>query len=154
MSVSLAEPYKTDSFFARTPVEFVVLFLRYQNLEKVFAFPVAVSICFWYLRTVDVYVISDYIFRAVHSVHFRQYCWDKAFHFPGKFHFLVKAVTDSADSVRLWVVYSNLVLSTIQWTGLCSVKFTSSLRPTMTSPRSTIYSKNDYNVNLLYCNCQ
>ena len=46
MCVSLAEPYTTDSFFARTPVEFVVLFLRYQNLEKVFAFPVAVSICF------------------------------------------------------------------------------------------------------------
>ena len=46
MCVSFAEPYTTDSFFARTPVEFVVLFLRYQNLEKVFAFPVAVSICF------------------------------------------------------------------------------------------------------------
>ena len=152
MCVSLAEPYTTDSFFARTPVEFVVLFLRYQNLEKVFAFPVAVSICFWYLR-MFMWSQSTF-FRAVHNVHFRQYRWDKAFHFPGKFHFLVKAVTDSADSVRLWVVYSNLVLSTIQWTGLCSVKFTSSLRPTMTSPRSTIYSKNDYKVNLLYCNCQ
>ena len=35
--------------------------------------------------------------------------WDKAFHFPGKFHFLVKIIT---DSVRLGVVYLNLVLST------------------------------------------
>ena len=24
-----------------------------------------------------------------------QYHWDKAFHFPGKFHFLVKTITDS-----------------------------------------------------------
>ena len=46
MCVSLAEPYTTDSFLSRTPVEFVVLFLRYQNLEKVFTFPIAVSICF------------------------------------------------------------------------------------------------------------
>ena len=38
-----------------------------------------------------------------------QYHWDKAFHFPGKFHFLVKTIT---YSVRLGVVYLNLVLST------------------------------------------
>ena len=37
------------------------------------------------------------------------YHWDKAFNFPGKFHFLVKTIT---DSVRLGVVYWNLVLST------------------------------------------
>ena len=42
-------------------------------------------------------------------MHLSQYHSDKAFHFPGKFHFLVKTVT---DSVRLWVVYLNLVLST------------------------------------------
>ena len=42
-------------------------------------------------------------------MHLSQYHSDKAFHFPGKFHFLVKTVT---DSVRLGVVYLNLVLST------------------------------------------
>ena len=36
-----------------------------------------------------------------------QYHWDKVFHFPGKFHFLVKTFT---DSIRLGVVYSNIVL--------------------------------------------
>ena len=41
MCVSLAEPYTTDSFFARIPVEFVVRFLRYKNLEKVFTFLMA-----------------------------------------------------------------------------------------------------------------
>ena len=41
-------------------------------------------------------------------MHLSQYHSDKAFHFPGKFHFLVKTVT---DSVRLGVVYLNLVLS-------------------------------------------
>ena len=38
-----------------------------------------------------------------------QYHWDKAFHFPGTFDFLVKTIT---DSVRLGVVYLNIVLST------------------------------------------
>ena len=38
-----------------------------------------------------------------------QYHWDKAFHFPGKFHFLVKTITDSD---RLGLVYLNLVFST------------------------------------------
>ena len=44
--------------------------------------------------------------------------WDKAFHFPGKFHFLVKIIT---DSVRLGVVYLNLVLSTANEALLCEV---------------------------------
>ena len=38
-----------------------------------------------------------------------QYRWDKAFHFPGKFHFLVKTITDSD---RLGLVYLNLAFST------------------------------------------
>ena len=38
-----------------------------------------------------------------------RYNWDRAFHFPGKFPFLVKTIT---ASVRLGVVYLNLVLST------------------------------------------
>ena len=37
-----------------------------------------------------------------------QYYLDKAFHFPGKFHFLVKTIT---GTVRLGVVYLNIVLS-------------------------------------------
>ena len=53
-----------------------------------------------------------------------QYHWDKAFHLPGKFHFLVKTITDSD---RLGLVYLNLA---VQPTGLCSVKFIYSLRPT------------------------
>ena len=54
-----------------------------------------------------------------------QYHRDKAFHFRGKFHFLVKTITDSD---RLGLVYLNLVFSTAN--GLCSVKFIYSLRPT------------------------
>ena len=49
-------------FFARIPVEVVARFMRYQNLVKVFTFPMAVGICFRYLRTVEVYVASEYIF--------------------------------------------------------------------------------------------
>ena len=65
-----------------------------------------------------------------------RYHLDKAFPFPEKFHFLVKTIT---DSVRLGVVYLNLVLSTAN--GFIFVKFIYRLRPTMTSPRSTIYLK-------------
>ena len=49
------------------------------------------------------------IFRAVPACILSQYHWDKAFHFAGQFHFLVKTI---ADSVRLGVVYLNLVVST------------------------------------------
>ena len=132
--VSLAEPYATELIqFARIPVEFVVRFIRFQNRVKVIAFPIA----------------SEYIFESCSQRAFlSQYHWDEVFHFPGKSHFLVKTIT---DSVRLVVVYLNLVLSTANGILFCDC------RPTMTSPRSTIYLKfilNEYNVNLFYCNCQ
>ena len=44
--------------------------------------------------------------------------WDKAFHFPGKFHFLVKIIT---DSVRLGVVYLDSVLSTANGVLFCEI---------------------------------
>ena len=47
-----------------------------------------------------------------------QYHWDKAFHFPGKFHFLVKTITDSD---RLGVVYFNLVFSTANGIMFCEI---------------------------------
>ena len=47
-----------------------------------------------------------------------QYHWDKAFHFPGKFHFLVKTIS---DSVRLGVVYLNLVLTTASGVMFCEI---------------------------------
>ena len=45
-----------------------------------------------------------------------QYHWDKAFHLPGKFHFLVKTITDSD---RLGLVYLNLVFSTANGVMFC-----------------------------------
>ena len=71
------------------------------------------------------------IFRAVPACILSQYHWDKAFHFPGQFHFLVKTVT---DSVRLGVVYLNLVVSTANRVIFNEIYLL--LRPTMTSPRS------------------
>ena len=47
-----------------------------------------------------------------------QYHWDKAFHFPGKFHFLVKTITDSD---RLGLVYLNLVFSTANGVMFCEI---------------------------------
>ena len=47
-----------------------------------------------------------------------QYDWYRAFHFPGKFHFLIKTIT---DSVRLVVVYLNLVLSTASAVMFCEI---------------------------------
>ena len=55
------------------------------------------------------------IFSAVHSKH---YHWDKAFRFPEKIHFLIKTIT---DSVRLGVVYLNLVLSTLNGVIFCEI---------------------------------
>ena len=46
-----------------------------------------------------------------------QYHWDKAFHLPRKFHFLVKAITDDSD--RLGLVYLNLVFSTANGVMFC-----------------------------------
>ena len=47
-----------------------------------------------------------------------QYHKDKAFHFPGKFNFLVKAIT---DSVRLGIVYVDFVLSTARGVMFCEI---------------------------------
>ena len=47
-----------------------------------------------------------------------QYRWDKAFHFTGKFHFLVKTITDSD---RLGLVYLNLVFSTANGVMFCEI---------------------------------
>ena len=46
------------------------------------------------------------------------YHWDKAFRFPEKIHFLIKTIT---DSVRLGVVYLNLVLSTLNGVIFCQI---------------------------------
>ena len=47
-----------------------------------------------------------------------RYHLDKAFPFPEKFHFLVKTIT---DSVRLGVVYLNLVFSTANGFIFCEI---------------------------------
>ena len=49
-----------------------------------------------------------------------QYHLDKAFHFPGKFHFLVKTIT---GTVRLGVVYLNIVLSRGNRVLFCEIYF-------------------------------
>ena len=67
----------------------------------------------WCLRDLRVQCLEMYTACIL-----SQYHWDKAFHFPGKFHFLVKTIT---DSVRLGVVYLNLVLSTASWVMFCEI---------------------------------
>ena len=47
-----------------------------------------------------------------------QYHWDRTFHFPGKFHFLIKTITDSD---RLGLVYLNLVFSTANGVMFCEI---------------------------------
>ena len=98
--------------FARILVEFVVRLLKDIKIAwKLLHFPWLFGIYFKYLRTVDVYV-RDLRVRCLElytACILSGYHWDKAFNFPGKFHFLVKTIT---DSVRLGVVYWNLVLST------------------------------------------
>ena len=111
--------------------------LVYQNCVKVITF--YFSMVAWYLLLVSSYswCLRDLRVQCLElytACILSHYHWDKAFHFPGKFHFLVKTIT---DPIRLGVVYWNLVLSTE--TGLCFVKFIYSLRPT-SLPRSTIYS--------------
>ena len=49
-----------------------------------------------------------------------QYHLDKAFHFPGKCHFLVKTIT---GTVRLGVVYLNIVLSRANRVLFCEIYF-------------------------------
>ena len=64
-----------------------------------------------------------------------QYHWDKAFHLPGKFHFLVKTITDSD---RLGLVYLNLAFSTANRVMFCEM-YLQSAAPIITDPRF-IYS--------------
>ena len=61
--------------------------------------------------------------RVAHSMHFS----DKAFHFPGKFHFLVKTITDSD---RLGLVYLNLVFSTANGFMFCEIHLQSAVHIT------------------------
>ena len=115
--VSLAEPYYNRQLiqFAHIPVEFVVCFIRYQNCVKVITLiPQLLSILVsLYLHTmiIDFYAVSEYNFQSctqlTHAL--SQYHWVKALHFPGKFHFLVKTIT---DSVTVGVVSLNLAFST------------------------------------------
>ena len=48
-----------------------------------------------------------------------QYHWDKAFHLPRKFHFLVKTITDDSD--RLGLVYLNLEFGTANGVMFCEI---------------------------------
>ena len=60
-----------------------------------------------------------------------QHHWDKAFHFPGKFHSLVKTITDSD---RLGLVYLNLVFSTANGVMFCEI-YLQSAAHIITDPR-------------------
>ena len=92
-------------FTSHVPAEFVVRFIRYQNRVQVITFFIAAL----YLLLISPYSLRVQCLELYTACTLSQYHWDKAFHFPGKFHFLVKAIT---DSVRLKVVYLNLVFST------------------------------------------
>ena len=59
------------------------------------------------------------------------YRWDKAFHFPGKFHFLVKTITDSD---RLGLVYLNLAFSTANGVMFCEIYLQSAAHITTDPP--------------------
>ena len=105
--------------FAHIPVEFVIRLLRYQNGAKLITF----SITAYYLLLISRYSsclrdLRVQFLELYTACILSQYHQDKAFHFPGKFHFLVKTVT---DSVRLGVVYLNLVLSTANVVILCEI---------------------------------
>ena len=64
-----------------------------------------------------------------------QFLWDEAFHFPGKFHFPVKTITDS-DRLRL--VYLNFVFSTANGVMLCEMYLQSAAH--ITTDTRFIYS--------------
>ena len=87
--------------FARIPVEFVVRFIRYQNRVKVMTFSTAAL----YLLVISPYSsclrdLRVQFLELYTACTLSQYHWDKAFHFPGKFHFLVKTITDSISQTR------------------------------------------------------
>ena len=95
-------------FTSHVPAEFVVRFIRYQNRVQVITFFIAAL----YLLLISPYSLRVQCLELYTACTLSQYHWDKAFHFPGKFHFLVKTIT---DSVRLGVVYLNLVLSGVMF---------------------------------------
>ena len=63
-------------------------------------------------------------------MHFIRDHWNKPFHFSGKFDFLVKTIT---DSVRLRVVYVNLVLTTANGIMFCETDLQSAAHDDMTT---------------------
>ena len=118
--------------FARIPVEFVVCFIRYQNRVKVITFSIAlISPYSWCSRDLRLQCLELHTACIL-----SQYHWDKEFHFPGKFHFLVKTIT---DSVRLGVVYSNIELRTANGVMLCEINLQSATHiATIHNPRPMI----------------
>ena len=118
--------------FARIPVEFVVRFIRYQNRVKVMTFSPAAL----YLLVISPYSsclrdLRVQFLELYTACTLSQYHWDKAFHFPGKFHFLVKTITDSD---RLGLVYLNLVFSTANGVMFCEI-YLQSAAHIITDPR-------------------
>ena len=97
--------------FVRIPVQFVVRFIRYQNPVKVITFSIAlISPYSWCSRNLRLQCLELHTACIL-----SQYHWDKEFHFPGKFRFLVK----TTDSVRLGVVYLNLLFSRANGVMFC-----------------------------------
>ena len=86
--------------FERIPIEFVARFMRfYQNCVKVISFSMAakhlllISSYRWCLRDLRVQCLELYTACIL-----LQYHRHKAFHFPGKFHFLVKTITEVSQT--------------------------------------------------------
>ena len=118
--------------FARIPVEFVVRFIRYQNRVKVMTFSPAAL----YLLVISPYSsclrdLRVQFLELYTACTLSQYHWDKAFHFPGKFHFLVKTITNSD---RLGLVYLNLAFSTANGVMFCEI-YLQSAAHIITDPR-------------------
>ena len=113
--------------FARIPAEFVVRFTRYQYRVKVIKFSMAA----WYLLLISPDSLRVQCLELYTTCILSQYHWDKEFHFPGKFHFLVKTITDSD---RLGLVYLNLVFSTANGVMFCEI-YLQSVAHITTGPR-------------------
>ena len=132
-------------FTSHVPAELVVRFIRYQNRVQVITLFIAAQ----YLLLISPYSLRVQCLELYTACTLSQYHWDKAFHFPGKFHFLVKAIT---DSVRLGIVYLNLVFIQGKRVMSCEIYLPSAARITslpdlfiyfilkffLTDPRSSI----------------
>ena len=118
--------------FARIPVEFVVRFIRYQNHVKAITFSIAlISPYSWCSRDLRLQCLELHTACILSHYH-----WDKE-HFPGKFNFLVKTIT---NSVRLGVVYSNIALRTTNGVMFCEINLQSVAHTTtIHNPQPTIY---------------